>query len=233
MINSCGVILAGGRSRRMGFDKTGIRLTDETLLARAVRKMCDLFPEVLIVGRPTAAEYGLNALPSKVRLIEDIFRGHGPLGGIHAALSRAEADLLFVTACDMPFWERQLASLLISACQGFDAAVPRIGSYTEPLLACYSHACLPVIEAKLEQDENKVRGIFDAINIRYVPEAELNSVCDPIQAAFNINCVSDLIAGRTILENLIQAANGVPPLPDKPNDRGTGIWLNQINNNHT
>lgn len=187
-----GVVLAGGASRRLGFDKAGIRLEGETLLARSVRRLAALFPEVLVVTRNGAALPEDVPLLPGVQVIHDRLPGHGPLGGIHAALEASSCDRIFVTACDMPFWDEAAARLIVAASLVHDAAVPLIGRFTEPLLACYARTCLPAVTARLQQDCNQVQAVFESLDVRLVTEAELRLVCDPERICFNVNRLADL-----------------------------------------
>jgi len=192
VIPATGVVLAGGLSRRLGIDKTGIMVAGETLLARSIRRMAGLFPDVIVVGGPNLAERPDWIHAPSVRLTGDRLPGHGPLGGIHAALCAASRDRIFVTACDMPFRDEPVARLLVAASLGHDAAVPAIGAFTEPLLACYAQSCLSVIEEQLNQDRNQVQGLFDRLDVRFVTEAERRAVCEPERTFFNINSADDL-----------------------------------------
>ena len=107
-------VLAGGRSRRMGSDKAFLQFEGRTLLAQALDLLRALTPEVRIVG-PAAkfATYG--------RVIEDVYPGHGPLAGIHAALSASTTELNLILAVDLPFVSESLLRFIVEQA---DAAMP-------------------------------------------------------------------------------------------------------------
>ena len=131
-IPAAAVILAGGRSRRMGRDKAALRVSGERLVDRSARSLRPLFPEVYVaVGsrrwRP----------PAGTRAVRDRFPGAGPLAGIHAALSAARRPYLFVFACDMPFLSPALVRFLWGRSRGARGAVPEGPRGLEPLCAFY------------------------------------------------------------------------------------------------
>ncbi|HHY15111.1 MAG TPA: molybdenum cofactor guanylyltransferase, partial [Firmicutes bacterium] len=94
------VILAGGRSTRMGFDKQLLRHQELTIVEHQIGEIAACFSDIMVAS-PTPALYEQR----KVRVIEDIHTGIGPLGGIHAALKQAKSEAVFVIACDMPYLE--------------------------------------------------------------------------------------------------------------------------------
>ena len=91
-------VLAGGKSTRMGFDKQLLMADNRRLIERTVETLGNVFEDILLVTN-TPALY--ERLP--VRVCSDIYKGMGPLGGIHAALVNARSRYTYVLACDMPF----------------------------------------------------------------------------------------------------------------------------------
>jgi molybdopterin-guanine dinucleotide biosynthesis protein A len=177
----------------MGRDKALLLLDNQTLLARALKKMRLLFDEVIIVtNQPCKYKF------SGVREVTDIYPGRGPLGGIHAGLKAARFDKVFFVACDMPFWEPGLVRPLLEASADFDGVVPRNGCYLEPLFAIYTKTCLPVIENCLERNVFKVIEFLPLVRINYV-EDELLKTGSTLEKAFiNINTLEDFYAYRRI-----------------------------------
>jgi molybdopterin-guanine dinucleotide biosynthesis protein A len=91
------VILAGGKSSRLGFDKQQLQLKGESVVCKLYEQLGKLFPKVIIVtNKPDLYT------PHKLTTISDIYKGKGPIAGIHAALSTATSDYFYITACDMP-----------------------------------------------------------------------------------------------------------------------------------
>src|SRR5947209_3261783 len=95
-MSATGIILAGGRSRRMGRDKALLRIEGETLLERTVRVTRALADEVIVVGRPRLEG------PGGVLRLEDERPDSGPLGGLYTGLRHASNAVTIVVACDLP-----------------------------------------------------------------------------------------------------------------------------------
>ena len=91
------IILAGGKSSRMGEDKAFIELGGQTLLDRAIEKMGGFFSEIIVV-----INRGDFADP-RIKTVKDRIADRGPLGGILAGLERSSSPYNFITACDMRF----------------------------------------------------------------------------------------------------------------------------------
>lgn len=182
-----GAVLAGGRSLRFGKNKAfqqlrGKRFVD--LAIESLRPFCDPVMVVVDVIEPY--------LDTGVMLAQDIIQRQGPLGGIYTALLFSPAEWVFVKATDMPFLVPGLACLIIDAKEGFDAVVPKLNDYYDPLLAMYNRRCLPAIARELEPDRRQVKGFYRKIRIRTVTETEWRKV-DPDALSFkNVNTPSDL-----------------------------------------
>jgi molybdopterin-guanine dinucleotide biosynthesis protein A len=183
-----GAVLAGGKSVRFGKNKAMEQLGEMRFIEHAVtslRPFCD--PVVAIVNE--MAPY----LDLGFTLFRDIIPNQGPLGGIYTALFFSFNDWVFVKATDMPFLVPELASMVIEAREGFDAVVPRLGDYYEPLLALYNRRCLPFIARQLTaQGERQIVRLYQKIKVRSIEEDEWRQV-DPEGLSFrNVNTPQDL-----------------------------------------
>ena len=128
------LILAGGRSRRMGRPKAFLPVEGETLLERAVRIARELNPvEVLISGR---AGHDYSALPG-CRVVLDREPDLGPLGGIERGLASSRTPLLLVLAVDLPHITAAFLRRLLGHCDASIGVVPRLDGRLEPLAAVY------------------------------------------------------------------------------------------------
>jgi molybdopterin-guanine dinucleotide biosynthesis protein A len=184
-----GIILAGGRSSRMGRDKTLLLFQNETLIARTVSELRKVADEIIIASNATA-KYGIDG----VREVPDIFPGMGPLGGMYAGLAAARYDVAFVVAGDMPFFTAELAAYLLGRRAGHDAVVPRVKGNWEPLAAVYARACLGPIAGCLQAGIRKVFRFYPAVDVLAVDEQELNAAGLPADMFFNLNAPEDLAA---------------------------------------
>jgi len=183
-----GAVLAGGRSLRFGKNKAFQQLRGKRFIDLAIeslRPFCDPVMAVVSEIEPY--------LDIGVMLAQDIIQDRGPLGGIYTALLFSPAEWIFVRATDMPFLVPELASMIIDAREGFDAVVPKMNEYYDPLLAMYNRRCIPAIARQLrEPDKRQVIGFYRKIRIRTVTEREWREV-DPDALSFkNVNTPSDL-----------------------------------------
>lgn len=191
MFQATGVILAGGRSVRMGADKAFLAVGPDAIIERVAGEIGQICAEVLIAGG--AAEAGRRL---GLKVVPDLVSGSGPIGGIHAALHAAGYDLCLVVACDMPFVSRTLAVILMERAAGYDAVVPRHGIHVEPLFAVYRKTCLPAIEESLRMSRRKVAEFYPLVRVKYVEEEEWRTVADPDRVFFNVNTPRDLDQAR-------------------------------------
>jgi molybdopterin-guanine dinucleotide biosynthesis protein A len=180
------VILAGGKSRRMGRDKSHLILGGETLVARAARTLSALSDDVVVVTNTPESFSSLAA-----RLTGDVIAGGGALSGIHAGLAAARHEFALVVACDMPFLNLALLRHMASLAPGHDAVVPRWQGESEPLHAVYSRQCIPVIEPVLRRGGGRIVELYAAIRVRYLEPEEIACFDPEALSFFNINSPED------------------------------------------
>ncbi|MEW6034723.1 MAG: molybdenum cofactor guanylyltransferase [Chloroflexota bacterium] len=192
-----GVVLAGGRSRRLGRDKAFEGLGGESLLERAVRSLAGLAGVVVVVGQKSAPAPDVRRLGARV--VEDIYPGKGPLGGIHSGLVASTTPYVLVVGCDMPFLNRGLLGYLLGLRSGFDAVVPRVSGKPEPLHAVYSKACLPVVERQLREDKPAVHVLLEELRVRYVEQDKVERFDPQHLSFFNVNSAADMEKARELV----------------------------------
>ena len=140
------IVLAGGASRRMGSNKALLDYQGRPLVRHMADKLRSVFDSVLVVTTdPEIA--AAAACPS----IADLLPGHGPLGGIHAALRHCNRPII-VVACDMPSLNTALLSHIAAQLGDHHAAVPLHDGFLEPLHAAYSPSCLATFELELQRE---------------------------------------------------------------------------------
>ncbi|NPV05526.1 MAG: molybdenum cofactor guanylyltransferase [Syntrophaceae bacterium] len=185
-----GIILAGGRASRMGgINKAFLEVGGERLIDRTLGVYRTLFSEIVI-----STNTPLDYLEFDARIVTDIFRDRGPLGGIHAGLLHATCGQAFVSACDMPHLNGEFIRYMIEQAQGYDLVVPVTPNGFESLHAVYSRACLPVIESQIERGELKVSLLFRKFRTREIRVEEIRRF-DPEGRLFaNLNRPGDLEA---------------------------------------
>ncbi|HEV8192792.1 MAG TPA: molybdenum cofactor guanylyltransferase [Ktedonobacterales bacterium] len=183
--NSIGVVLAGGRSQRMGDDKAALTIGGEPLLRRVVRRLEAALPHVLVIGPET-----LQPLAPHARVVPDGTPGRGPLGGIVTAFAIFPTRLLFVVACDMPFVQPALVRELVRvAVETPDVDVVTLRSQRgfEPLHAVYRPSSLPAMHTRLASGDGALHSLLQQLRVREVPRGELAHFDPAGLSAFNAN----------------------------------------------
>lgn len=163
-----GVVLAGGRSSRMGTPKALLRFEDEPLILHIVRTVRPLVDDVLVV---TAPGEPFPLLPARV--VEDDVPHQGPVGGICYGLQAAAGEFSFITSCDSPFLAPPLISYLLSLRDDFDAVVPKWDDRLQPLVAVYRRTVVPILQAQLAAHELRAVDLFRKIRTRIVDAADV------------------------------------------------------------
>lgn len=156
-MNFSAVILAGGKSSRMGSDKAWLNIGGQTLLARQIALARELGAlEIFIAGR-TNGDYSACGC----RVLLDKFSNAGPLAGIERALDAANAPLLLVLAVDLPEMGMDLLRRLAAGCSETCGAacgiIPKLANHIEPLAAFYPKAAHAPALASLERGDYAVK----------------------------------------------------------------------------
>ena len=201
-LNASGIVLAGGRSRRLGRAKALEPFQGEPLIRRVIDRLSRITDDLVFVVNDHEQA---SALPISSRdtdltyeIVIDKYPDGGSLGGIYTGLLAAESQLAFVVACDMPFLNVELMRHMLSMRDGQDVVVPRKDGYPEPTHALYSKSCLPFIEKRLKRDDLKIARFFDEIRVRFLDEAEVRGLDGDLLSFFNVNTQDDLDRALTL-----------------------------------
>jgi molybdenum cofactor guanylyltransferase len=188
-------ILSGGRASRFGGQDKGALIVDgRTILARQIAELSRITADILLVGGTGARDHA-SAITS-VRHIADLVPGCGPLGGLHAALTEARGDAVWVVACDMPWVDATFGEYLLDLTCDADAVVPRYGpsgpdtggmSGVHPLCAAYTRACLDPIARRLADRHLKMTDLFADVRTRFVTSDEIERFGDGRRLLANVN----------------------------------------------
>ncbi|WP_437224408.1 molybdenum cofactor guanylyltransferase [Planctomicrobium sp. SH661] len=173
-----GIVLCGGRSRRMGRSKASLPFGNETALQRIVRTVRQVTAPVVVVG---STEMQQPALPEDVIFIRDADPFQGPLSGFMTGLKRlsGEGDAVFLTGCDVPLLRPEVIELLaVRLTDDVDMAVVDDGERLQPLLAVYRASVLVSVEEMLRSEERSLQALLKRHQLRVVKQDEL-TVVDP------------------------------------------------------
>ncbi len=199
MLDVEGFILVGGRSSRMGTDKSLMQFGGQTSVERIAAELRSITPTPRIsrVGRSRAG------FDPDLRIIPDTHEQWGALGGIHAALGACVADWALIVACDLPFVTRDLCSrLLMLSQQGSPEAVVPIqpDGRPQPLCALYRREpCLLEAEKLIASGEHTPRALLANVKTRWVRSAELIDLPGAENFFFNVNTPDDYEQAQLLL----------------------------------
>jgi len=197
-LNASGIILAGGKGRRLGGrDKALQFIGHQPLIERVISRLSFLDAIIIVTGSTVQALPGIEHTP-QVKVVGDDYPGRGPLGGIYSGLRASGSVRSLVVACDMPFLNQRLLKYLIGVAEGFDVAVLRIGDNLEPLHAVYAKSCIEPIKRLIEGECFNIRRLFDMVRVRYVTTEEVDRFDPEHLSFFNINTQEDLELARKI-----------------------------------
>jgi molybdopterin-guanine dinucleotide biosynthesis protein A len=164
-----GVILAGGKSSRMGRNKALLPVGGVPCVQRIAEALRGVCGDILIVSDdPTP--YAFLSLP----VIPDRFPGSGPLAGIHSALSVVATEKALILACDLPHVSAEFLRRLCAMSAGEDALVPlSADGRLQPLCAIYRTTCVATLEEDLKRGRRSVLSYLEGRNVRTVPAESL------------------------------------------------------------
>ncbi len=200
------ILLAGGRSHRLGRDKALLVWEGRPLLHELVLRFAAAGWEVLVAGGPAGWAARLGDPGAAVVPDAERYAGLGPLAGLEAgltALSAATGDDggrvlptapgVGLVACDLPLASPAALGRLhaLLAVRGAAALVPVAGGRPQPLHAVYSPAVLPALRRYLDAGRASVRGFLDEIGAVYVEEEEMAGAGDPLLFALNLNAAPE------------------------------------------
>lgn len=189
-----GVILSGGKSSRMKYNKAFADLEGQRVIDIIINKIRNYFDELIIITNEPELYQGLGAL-----VYTDIFPGQGPIAGIHSALSHARNDILFLMACDMPFIKIDLIKYMINTIGDDDCIVPVINNQLQPLAAVYTSKCKPLMTECLENNQLKLTRVFEQLKTRFIYEDEMKMFGDVQKIFFNVNDPAALEKAREMV----------------------------------
>ena len=200
MLDFTVAIVAGGKSSRMGTDKSFVPLLGKPMIEHVLERVTDLGQRATIVITNQPESYAYLGLP----VYEDVIRDKGSLGGIYSALAYSETGHTLALACDMPFLNPDLLRYMVALNDRdhggpYDVIVPRAEGHPQGLHALYSKNCLEPIRDRIDQDRLKVIGFHDQVRTRYIDPPEYARL-DPHGLSFhNVNTPDELAHTAAIM----------------------------------
>jgi molybdopterin-guanine dinucleotide biosynthesis protein A len=183
------VILCGGKSSRMGFDKSTIKIKDKLLVEIIAERLKKLFKDIILVS-DNAEKFHT----SEYKVVKDIIPDLGPLGAIYSALKNSSSKYVFIIACDMPVININFIKYMMLQIKtnNSDGAVCYNSNFIEPMYAFYSIDMLNTIESEIELGNYKLLNIIKKNKVHYIEDKIVRKYCKDISIFTNLNYKKDL-----------------------------------------
>lgn len=187
------IILAGGRSRRMGQNKALMKLDGVRVIDRMIAEFKHVSDKlILIVNEPDI----FKDVQAIVFTDERPFKGKGPLAGLYTGLTRANGGACLVVACDMPFASANMGASLVAKLQKnkVEAVVPVVNGQLQPLFAAYDAELVHIIKETLQNGKRSLRDLLDQVHVHYEQIEQETAVF------WNMNTVEDYKKAHRMVE---------------------------------
>ncbi|MBU3109967.1 molybdenum cofactor guanylyltransferase [Clostridium lacusfryxellense] len=182
------VILAGGKSSRMGFDKQFLEINKKRLIDEQVLKLREHFEEIIVVSNKIDSYYDVN-----YKLVCDEIKDIGPLGGLHIGLKNASSKYTYITACDMPIINNDYIKFMKEKINdNVEACVTKTGNRVEPFNGFYSTNLIHKIEELIYKKRTSMLSLLRNINTIYIDEEEAKKISGSLDMFINLNDTQDL-----------------------------------------
>ena len=180
------IILAGGKSSRMGFDKQFLKIEQRSIMDSMIHKLSKEFDEIIIVTNKPEHYLGLGH-----KITGDIIENMGPLAGIHAGLKISNSQYALVVACDMPNINMEYIKYMKTQI-GNHGCTTKFGNYLEPFISYYSKDVIINIEEFLKTNRKSIHGFLPTIEFNYIEERVARSFSPNWNMFLNLNTKEDL-----------------------------------------
>lgn len=176
-----GIILAGGKSSRMGADKGLLLLNGKPMVAYVIDTIKQITDDIIIISDKSA--YEVFGVP----VFGDLIKDAGPLAGIYAGLKHSKHDKNIVVSCDVPFVSEKLLQYLISCCSNYDVTIPIKNNKTHQVIGIYDKKCSTVFKNELDNHQRKMKVALEKINLNVVDANQFDA-----KEFINVNTPSEL-----------------------------------------
>ena len=173
-----GIILSGGKSSRMGGNKSLLKIGEMTIIERVRDLMQSLFKEVILITNDPADYKFLN-----IPIFEDLFKYKGPLAGIHSGLTHSSTEQNFIISCDLPFITKEMIKYIVDYKTKKLITIAKADGYIQQLAGKYSKECayeaekiLNKVLSKKKEDNKKKNKSISALKLIEKIGAEIISI---------------------------------------------------------
>ena len=163
MINKTLAILAGGKSSRMNYNNKALLNYKEKKFIEHIIEAGKNYKEIIIISNNKEEYKGFN-----LRVVEDIYKGNGPLSGIHSSLVNSTTDEVLCIACDMPLITEKTLNILGDYSGDYEVLIPRVSERLQPLCSIYSKKIIRNLEEAIKENNNKLQLLIKSLNYKII-----------------------------------------------------------------
>lgn len=193
--NITSIILAGGKSSRIGTDKALLKINGESVIEKIHKLLSEIFSDIIIISNKPDDFHFLT-----MKVYKDIYPDFGPLSGIHSGLTHSKTENNFIISCDMPLITEEAIRFIISNNTDADITFSKTDSKYHTLFGLYKQTCLPMAEELLKTASSEIKNqtqktkvkLFDlinSVNTRLIDPTNEEFYKDDI--FFNMNSLED------------------------------------------
>lgn len=197
--NVTGIILSGGRSKRMGQNKALLKIGNVTLIEKTVELMKSLFTDTILITN-SPEEYSFLNIP----IFADIYKDKGPLAGIHSGLYHSNNDINLIISCDMPFISEEAVKYLINYPTEKEVVIYKTDNRLQQMLTRYNKSvlqktekllCGEALEIMKNRNKFSLYNLLDNVSVEIIDVEKLNFYNEKL--FFNVNLPEEY---KTILD---------------------------------
>jgi len=184
------IILAGGKSKRMGFDKQLIEINNEYLIDKIIKELIPKFKQIIIISN-TPKLYNLK----EIEVYSDIIKDVGPLGGVYTGLKYAKSKYSYIIACDMPNINHDYIDYIKSIVESDNvcqAVITKYKNWIEPFNAVYSKELISKIEKYFDGNERSINKFLENSDVKFIEEDIARNFSYNWDMFVNLNDVKEL-----------------------------------------
>jgi len=182
-MNVTGIILAGGKSSRMGTDKGLVDLNGNPMITYSINVLKNVVSKVIIIAnQPGYKQFNLDVYP-------DLIPNKGPVGGIYTALSCSKTEQNIIVSCDTPFITKKLLNNLLLESKHYEVTIVKFKNKIHPLIGVYNQSVKSIFEENIHKNKLKLGLVNQQNKLKVVSYND----CDfDEKTFFNINTQTDL-----------------------------------------
>jgi molybdenum cofactor guanylyltransferase len=180
-MRTTGIILAGGKSSRMGRNKALLELSGLKIIERIYKSIVHSCDDVIIISN-SPDDY----LFMELKIFKDIFPGLGPLAGIHSGLHNSKTENNLIISCDLPLISAEVITNIVKYESDKPVVIYQKKNRLQYLCGIYRKACLAFLETSLKSNNLRVKDFINKIDLEVLDAEEF-----PDEVFFNLNTIED------------------------------------------